>query len=237
MEKYTNYETLLDEDNIEKVRKKANGNILLETLAIRLRTAMLKQKLNQADVVKLTGIGKASISSYINAEAEPKTSYLIKLAECLGVSVNYLLGEHKNSTVENEDIRKKLGLTDEAINSLKGIKDEKSKRNEFLYGRLKKKGYSSVVDVSKITNIYILNELLDNKLFANDFLEIVSKYIGNIHGVAFHNSLTNNDVDKMLKLNDDVFKQNRNEALFQMQNILVQMIDDISNKVIIKEKN
>lgn len=50
-----------------------------------------KKGYKNADISKLTGISKATISDWKNGKSKPKVDKLSKIAECLGVSVDYLM--------------------------------------------------------------------------------------------------------------------------------------------------
>ena len=59
----------------------------------RLHEAMHIRNKKQVDLVRLTGIGKSSISTYLAGEYEPKQRNLYKLAKALNVNVAWLSGE------------------------------------------------------------------------------------------------------------------------------------------------
>lgn len=58
-----------------------NNNIIGK----RIKEAMLKSGLKQADIVKKTGINKGALSSYINGKYNPKLRNIYKLANVLNV--------------------------------------------------------------------------------------------------------------------------------------------------------
>lgn len=61
-------------------------------VADRLRLAMSIREIKQADLVRMTGIGKSSISTYLNGDYEPKQINTYKLAKALRVNPSWLLG-------------------------------------------------------------------------------------------------------------------------------------------------
>lgn len=65
----------------------------MTTIADRLRYAMEYRNLKQADLCKMTGIGKSSISTYLAGHYEPKQKNLDKLAKALKVNVTWLMGQ------------------------------------------------------------------------------------------------------------------------------------------------
>lgn len=58
----------------------------------RIKEAMKKNGLKQADIVKMTGINKGALSSYISGKYEPKTANICKLAIALNVDPVWLTG-------------------------------------------------------------------------------------------------------------------------------------------------
>lgn len=54
-----------------------------------LRQLMSELKLSQADISKLTGIGKSSISQYISGKNEPSKKRQKEIAQALGVADDY----------------------------------------------------------------------------------------------------------------------------------------------------
>lgn len=61
-------------------------------VADRLNYAMQFRNMKQADLVRKTGIGKSSISTYLTGEYAPKQTNTYKLAEALHVNPSWLLG-------------------------------------------------------------------------------------------------------------------------------------------------
>lgn len=64
----------------------------MDTIAKRMKEAMLIRNITQADLIKSTGITKSSISSYINGKYEPKHDNIYKIAKALNVSESWLMG-------------------------------------------------------------------------------------------------------------------------------------------------
>lgn len=58
----------------------------------RIKEAMKKNGLKQADIVKMTGINKGALSSYISGKYEPKSANIYKLAIALNVEPIWLTG-------------------------------------------------------------------------------------------------------------------------------------------------
>ena len=58
----------------------------------RLRTAMLKKHLTQADISDAVGVSRQVVCRYVNGLSAPSYPTLIALCKTLGVSADYLLG-------------------------------------------------------------------------------------------------------------------------------------------------
>lgn len=64
----------------------------MATISERIVEGLRIRKLKQTDLVKLTGIGKSSISTYIAGNYEPKQKNIYKIAKALNVSESWLMG-------------------------------------------------------------------------------------------------------------------------------------------------
>jgi len=64
----------------------------MDNTANRIKKALSKRGLKQADLVEMTGIGKSSISTYISGDYEPKQKNLYKIAKALDVNAHWLMG-------------------------------------------------------------------------------------------------------------------------------------------------
>lgn len=62
------------------------------TTAERLKERMKELELKQVDVIKLTGIDKGALSSYLSGKYEPKDKTIFKLAKALNVNEMWLWG-------------------------------------------------------------------------------------------------------------------------------------------------
>ena len=65
----------------------------------RLIYAMSKRNLKQSDLVKMTGINKAALSSYINGRYIPKAHNIHLLSEALDIEKDWFLGEDEKTNV------------------------------------------------------------------------------------------------------------------------------------------
>jgi len=64
----------------------------IATIAERLSEALKIKEMSQAELVRLTGIGKSSICTYVSGEYEPKQRNIYKIAKALNVSEAWLMG-------------------------------------------------------------------------------------------------------------------------------------------------
>ena len=64
----------------------------MDSIANRMKIAMSNLNISQAELVKRTGIGKSSISTYLTGEYEPKQKNLYKIALALNVNEAWLMG-------------------------------------------------------------------------------------------------------------------------------------------------
>jgi len=64
----------------------------VDTTANRIKIAMNKAGMKQADIVRQTGIDKGAMSNYVKGKYEPKQDVIYKIARCLDVSEMWLWG-------------------------------------------------------------------------------------------------------------------------------------------------
>ncbi len=64
----------------------------MDTIADRIKTALQIRQMKQRDLVKATGIGKSSISTYLAGLYEPKQKNIYKIACALRVNEDWLMG-------------------------------------------------------------------------------------------------------------------------------------------------
>lgn len=81
----------------------------MATIAERLREALDRKNMKQAELSEVTGIGKSSISTYLSGEYEPKQKNIYKMAKALDVNEAWLMGEdvqpdRKQRIIQSEEI-------------------------------------------------------------------------------------------------------------------------------------
>lgn len=57
------------------------------------------RKMKDANVAQATGIGKSTFSDWKSGRSEPKNDKLQKIADCLGVSINYFTDEDNGQPI------------------------------------------------------------------------------------------------------------------------------------------
>lgn len=78
----------------------------MDSVASRLKKAMELRGITQSELVKKTGIGKSSVSTYLSGEYIPKQKNTYKLAKALNVNEAWLLGQ--DVEIERKDNVKAL---------------------------------------------------------------------------------------------------------------------------------
>ncbi len=71
------------------------------TFGEKIRNTRINLNLSQADLAKKTGISERSLYTYENGNVIPRNRNIIKLAEAMNVSVNYLLDEEEKDPTRN----------------------------------------------------------------------------------------------------------------------------------------
>lgn len=82
---------------------------------------LLKEKgITAYKVSKETGVGRSTFTDWKNGRSEPKTEKLGKIADYLGVSVDYLMtGEEKETSLSDQpDLWEKIRHDKELLNAL-----------------------------------------------------------------------------------------------------------------------
>ena len=64
----------------------------MDKIAERLRMAMNLRKMRQVDIIRVTGINKGSLSSYLSGKYQPKQTNIYLLAQVLNVNEGWLMG-------------------------------------------------------------------------------------------------------------------------------------------------
>jgi len=102
------------------------GDVMFST-----RIKLLREEKNvmQKDVSDIVGVSQSTYNLYENGKREPNFETLIKIAKYFNVTTDYLLGASECRSAENDDINKRLGLSDEALKSIKYTYDNSKSNN------------------------------------------------------------------------------------------------------------
>jgi len=74
----------------------------MNTLGYRLLELLKAKDMTQKELAYTIGVSEVSISRYVNNARKPRAIVLYKMAEVLGVSVEYLLTGNKNMEIEDQ---------------------------------------------------------------------------------------------------------------------------------------
>lgn len=99
------------------------------TFAKTLNSLLSEKGVHQEDMAQALGISTGSISSYRNGKKEPRLSMIVKIADYLGVDCHYLM---TGVQAENSISSKELGLSEEAINAIKEMRENCDVLNRIL---------------------------------------------------------------------------------------------------------
>lgn len=105
----------------DTVKQSQGGSPLYEfTFPEKLRELMEENKTTQKELAAYVGIRPQSLSLYLTGETQPNGDKLLKIAEYYHVSVDYLL---TGTRPENAPVREMLGLSEDAVQCMRLIKD------------------------------------------------------------------------------------------------------------------
>lgn len=101
---------------------------------IRLRELIDEKKVSQQEVADYVGVKRQTIAQWKDGKTAPDIYNFQKLAQYFEVPYEYLLGESDSKEKENLYLEEALGLSDEAIQTLRQANTERKK--EFPYSML-----------------------------------------------------------------------------------------------------
>lgn len=132
---------------------------------VRINKLLEERQWTQKEFAEKIDMSPSTVSDWIGTnkkaatEREPGMYAIQKIAECFGVSVDYLLGGNECKAPSDEEIHKLIGLSDEAISKLK-------------------KGTKLVAqeNFSAEKKMYMLNHLIET-IGSSDLLESMYDYM------------------------------------------------------------
>lgn len=80
-----------------------------------IKLLRLSQNISQVELARRLGVTKQSVSNWENDNIQPSVEMLVKIAKCLKVSTDYLLGLDKQKVIDA------TGLTETQISHIKQI--------------------------------------------------------------------------------------------------------------------
>lgn len=90
----------------------------MKTLGCRLFELLKAKDMTQKELAYTIGVSEVSISRYVNNGRKPRAIVLYKIAEVLGVSVEYLLTGNKNMEIEEQPTAFDVEKVVEQLNEL-----------------------------------------------------------------------------------------------------------------------
>ena len=106
------------EENISNLRGGIKDNKERHNFAMRLNELLVEKEKDQDKFAKCLGISTGTLSYYRKGIREPSLTTLVKMANELNVSVDYLIGKSECPTYNIHDINQKIGLSQIAIKQL-----------------------------------------------------------------------------------------------------------------------
>lgn len=209
MAKNYSYENLENSKQFkDKLRKKLTEKGKSDDIynfVLNLREYCFKNELNQSDVARKLNIKLSTINPYFNGDGVPTLDTLILMSKKLNVSLDFLVGLSKNTTITNELIRNETGLNDSSINTLKDINDKKLS--------------------------LVLNDFFNNQDFVCDCLNELSNFKTQIKAIN-HNyqyDVFNKEENSINK--KQLTKEAKKDLMFYIYENLSKEIDNIVNDI------
>ncbi|MGN1326775.1 MAG: helix-turn-helix domain-containing protein [Clostridia bacterium] len=164
------------EDNINKLKCGAEEKEIRKNIAINLNNLLVERNVDQEKFAEKVKVSTGSISQYRKGIGEPKITNLVKIADGLNVSINYLIGKSDCPNYQFEDIARKTGLSQKAIEQLY--------RFQYNYYPFEENKTFMEIDITKnrkIDNFYrphlnILNSIIEDKGNLFFLLDSINKY-------------------------------------------------------------
>lgn len=117
-------------ENIKKLQGGIKENKVRYDFAIRLNDLLKKKGIDQEKFAKDIDIGVGTLSNYRKGIREPNLTVLEKMADKLDVSTDYLSGKSECPNYDFDDINKKIGLSQQALEELYKFQHDITKFHE-----------------------------------------------------------------------------------------------------------
>jgi len=94
---------------------------------LRCKELRKEREWSQEDLVQKlgTGLKRETLSQYETGKTKPDAETLLAMADAFGVSVDYLLGRADCKKISAEEVHRRIGLSEQAIEALKTVSKEK----------------------------------------------------------------------------------------------------------------
>lgn len=106
------------EENINDAKYNDDVKELLRLQTQRLNELLEEKQISQDEFAKKVGIASGTLSNYCSGKVLIKSEFLPKIAKALNVSTDYLLGVSEVKKYSYNELNKRFGLNDNAIEVL-----------------------------------------------------------------------------------------------------------------------
>jgi len=168
--------------NMEECMKKTEEEIITDVFQTRLEDLISESGKKISDLAAEIGIAAGSLSAYQNGAAEPGVTKLKKIANYFNVSTDYLLGGHDNKTIDNEAIKKRLGLSDGAISILEESNKFVFTQSPEVLSLLLENGFDMILQQLD----YFFNLYLEEKPNVDALDDETKEFIKKNEGILHH---------------------------------------------------
>lgn len=212
----------------------------------RLNKLLEKSEISQEAFATLIGGSPAAVSKYRSGKGMPKSSVLLRMAQALSVSTDYLLGlsDLRSLSDDSRTVHKVTGLSDDAIDSLRGHKTS-ADLEPFASPRLSAINYLLEQDLEPIeysgpeSELYEYEKWLD--LWNENHLRILSDiadYLSIRASNSSRHSITYDGIKQLKDSKGDLIQSIETKALAVDDEIVDSiLIDRITEKLKKMKKN
>ena len=185
-----NYEIL--NENMEKTRK---------IFSDRFKKLLYEKGNKKKSFSEKSGISEGSISNFAKGNNIPKESIMLVIAEQLGVSKDYLIGQQECKDYKFKDINEKTGLSEKAISVLYKLQHNYGLFEDNTKIDIEEKREKSI---EYQEHLKILNEMLEDEVNLFWLLDNIKNYITERDKIfsEIENQKENNDINLPLTIID-----------------------------------
>lgn len=162
------------EENIKKLQGGIEENKARYNFAIRLNDLLKEKGIDQDKFANDIDISVGSLSNYRKGTREPSLTVLEKMANKLEVSSDYLVGKSECPNYDFDDINKKIGLSQQALEELYKFQHDISKFHEDEKVDIKRD--MTISDMHKDL-LKRLSQMIENSGYLYFLFERIENYI------------------------------------------------------------